>query len=97
MSLTLSFFIYRPFCYLICPFGFVSWIAERISLTRVKIDQDKCTDCGACVRACPTEAAKGIVSDRLFGPDCFSCARCLNVCPQDAIRYGSVFSKTSCG
>ena len=97
VSLTLALFIYRPFCHLICPFGFVSWIAERISLTRVKIDQGKCTDCGACIRACPTEAAKGIVSDRLFGADCFSCARCLNVCPQDAIRYGSVFSKTSCG
>jgi ferredoxin len=96
VSLTLSFLIYRPFCHLICPFGFVSWIAERISLTRVKIDQDECTDCGACIRACPTEAAKGIISDKLFGADCFSCARCLNVCPQDAIRYGSVFSKAPC-
>ena len=95
VSLTLSFFIYRPFCHLICPFGFVSWIAERFSLTRVKIDHDKCTDCGLCDRACPTQAAKGRVLDKLFAADCFSCARCLNVCPQDAIRYGSVFSKTS--
>jgi len=95
VSLTLSFFIYRPFCHLICPFGFISWIAERFSLTRVKIDHDKCTDCGACDRACPTQAAKGRVLDKLFAADCFSCARCLNVCPQDAIRYCSVFSKTS--
>jgi ferredoxin len=95
VSLTLSFFIYRPFCHLICPFGFVSWIAERFSLTRVNIDHDKCTDCGLCDRACPTQAAGGRVLDKLFAADCFSCARCLNVCPQDAIRYGSVFSKTS--
>jgi len=95
VSLTLSFFIYRPFCHLICPFGFISWIAERISLMRVKIEHEKCTNCGACIRACPSEAAKGKVSDKLFGADCFSCARCLNVCPVDAIRYGSVFSKTS--
>jgi len=97
LSLTIAFFVYRPFCHLICPFGFVSWIAERVSLTRVKVDHEKCTDCGACIQACPTEAAKGRVSDKLFGADCFSCARCLNVCPQDAIRYGSVFSKVSCG
>jgi len=97
VSLTIAFFVYRPFCHLICPFGFVSWIAERVSLTRVKVDHEKCTDCGACIQACPTEAAKGRVSDKLFGADCFSCARCLNVCPQDAIRYGSVFSKVSCG
>jgi len=95
VSLTLAFFIYRPFCHLICPFGFVSWIAEQISLMRVKIDHESCTNCGACIQACPTEAAKSRVSDKLFGADCFSCARCLNVCPQDAIRYGSVFSKTS--
>jgi len=94
-ALALSFFIYRPFCHLICPFGFISWIAERLSLTRVKIEHDKCTNCGACIRACPSEAAKGKVSDKLFGADCFSCGRCLNVCPVDAIRYGSVFSKKS--
>ncbi|RKY06538.1 MAG: hypothetical protein DRP65_11645, partial [Planctomycetota bacterium] len=81
---------------LICPFGLVSWIAEQISLTRVKVDHEKCTDCGLCINACPTQAAKGRVSDKLFAADCFSCARCLNVCPQDAIRYGSVFSKSSC-
>ena len=94
--LVLSFFVYRPFCHLICPFGFISWIAERLSLTRVNIDHQKCTNCGACIRACPTEAAKGKVSDKLFGADCFSCARCLNVCPVDAIRYCSVFSKAFC-
>ena len=26
--LTLAFFVYRPFCHLICPFGLVSWIAD---------------------------------------------------------------------
>jgi len=96
VSLALAFFTYRPFCHLICPFGLVSWIAEQISLTRVKVDHEKCTDCGLCINACPTQAAKGRVSDKLFAADCFSCARCLNVCPQDAIRYGSVFSKSSC-
>jgi len=96
LSLTLAFFTYRPFCHLICPFGFVSWIAERVSLTRVKIDNEKCTECGLCIKACPTQAAEGRVLGKLFAADCFSCARCLNVCPQDAVRYGSVFSKSSC-
>ena len=95
VSLALAFFIYRPFCHLICPFGFVSWIAEQISLTKVKIDHERCTDCGLCIKACPTQAAKDRVSDKIFCADCFSCARCLNVCPQDAIQYGSIFSKIS--
>ncbi len=97
VALALSLAIYRPFCYLVCPFGFISWIAERVSLTRVCIDDRKCTKCGNCVRACPSEAARGIVEQKTFGADCFSCARCLNVCPQDAIRYTSVFSRAAAG
>jgi len=87
-SLVLSLFVYRPFCYLICPFGFLSWVAERVSLARVRIDLAKCTKCGACVTACPSDAAKGMVEGKLFSADCTSCARCLNVCPHDLIRYG---------
>ncbi len=91
--LLLSFFTYRPFCQFICPFGFVSWIAERFSLFRVRVDKDKCTQCGACIKACPLEAAKGRVYRKRLPADCFSCARCLNVCPTDAIKYSSIFKK----
>ena len=86
-----SFIIYRPFCQFVCPFGFVSWIAERFSIFRVQIDHDQCTQCGACIKACPLEASKGRVARKKIPADCFSCARCLNVCPVDAIQYTSVF------
>ncbi len=88
-----AFIIYRPFCQLICPFGFISWIAERFSIFRIRIDKDKCTECGACLKVCPLEAAKGRVAGNKLPADCFSCARCLNVCPVDAIQYKSVFRK----
>jgi len=86
-----SFIIYRPFCQFICPFGLVSWIAEWFSINRIRIDKDKCTQCGACITACPLEAAKGRVAGNKLPADCFSCARCLNVCIFDAIKYISVF------
>jgi ferredoxin len=89
-----SFLVYRPFCQLICPFGFLSWVAERFSITRVCIDKEKCTQCGACITACPLTAAEGRVRGKIFPADCFSCARCLNVCPFDAIKYGYVFNKS---
>ena len=93
-----AFIIYRPFCQLICPFGFISWIAEKFSIYRIRIDKDKCTQCGACIKVCPLEAAKGRVAGTILPADCFSCARCLNVCPVDAIQYRSVFKKgtTNC-
>jgi len=88
-----SFFIYRPFCQFICPFGLISWVAERFSIFSVRIDKEKCTKCGACAKACPSEAAKGKVAENRLPADCFSCARCLNVCSVDAIRYASIFKK----
>jgi NAD-dependent dihydropyrimidine dehydrogenase PreA subunit len=93
LSLLAASLVYRPFCQFICPFGFISWITERFSIARVRIDKDTCTECGACIKACPLEAAEGLVYDKVLPADCFSCARCLNVCPVDAIQYKSVFKK----
>ena len=87
IALLVSFIIYRPFCQFICPFGLVSWIAERFSIFRIRVDKEKCTRCGACIKACPLEAAEGRVNGKKMPADCFSCARCLNVCPVDAIQY----------
>ncbi|MDD4785540.1 MAG: 4Fe-4S binding protein [Pirellulales bacterium] len=88
----LALLVYRPFCQFICPFGLISWLAERISLARVRIDTSRCNECGACIRACPLDAAKHRVAGRLLAADCYSCARCLNVCPHDAISYSVVFA-----
>jgi polyferredoxin len=93
LFLLLAFFIYRPFCQLICPFGLISWLAERLSIFRVQIDHEKCTECGACIKACPLEAAAGRVKGNKMPADCFSCARCLNVCPVDAIQYSASLKK----
>ena len=94
-ALGISLLAYRPFCQFICPFGFISWLAERLSLTRVRINADRCNKCGACIKACPLEAAKHKVDGKLFGADCYSCARCLNVCSQDAISYGPSLRRKS--
>jgi NAD-dependent dihydropyrimidine dehydrogenase PreA subunit len=94
-ALSGSFVFYRPFCQFICPFGFVSWIVEQISVFRVRTNKEECIKCGACIRACPLEAAEGRVYGRKLPEDCFSCARCLNVCPVDAIEYTSILKKKS--
>jgi NAD-dependent dihydropyrimidine dehydrogenase PreA subunit len=86
-SVVVGFFFYRPFCQLICPFGFLSWILERISLYRVSVDHEKCIECGNCDQVCPLSAADDRVKQKSFPADCFSCSRCLKACPADAIRY----------
>jgi polyferredoxin len=92
LALGLAVAVYRPFCQFICPFGFVSWLAERVSLVRIQVDHDRCGGCGACAFACPLESAKHMVEGRTFAADCYSCARCLRVCPDQAIDYRPVWS-----
>jgi ferredoxin len=87
LALAVGLVIYRPFCQFVCPFGLLSWFAEKLSLYRVRVNLARCSHCGACGIACPTGAAKHLIECRRFGADCYSCARCLRACPHDAISY----------
>ena len=84
-----SFFVFRPFCQFICPFGLYSWILENFAVNKIKVDYDKCTQCQQCVEVCPTEAMKDILDKRRkwFLPDCWSCGKCIEQCPTKAIGY----------
>jgi len=84
-----SFFVFRPFCQFICPFGLYSWVLENFAANKITIDPDKCTQCQQCVEVCPTEAMKDILIKRrkYFLPDCWSCGKCIEQCPTKAIAY----------
>ena len=87
ITLVLSLFFYRPHCHFVCPFGLYSWFLEKISIFRIRINREKCTDCKACVKACPGFAMKGIYKEAKLPPDCFSCGECLLTCKFDALSY----------
>jgi len=92
--LGVSLAVYRPFCQLVCPFGWYSWFFERFSLFGVRIHRRRCTRCFGCAHVCPLEAARGRLEGWAFPADCFSCARCLRVCPADAIDYGPLWRRS---
>ncbi len=75
-----SVFVYRPWCTLLCPFGFLMNLTSRFSIFKLKLNKN-CIDCAACTKKCPTsQAHKGSKM-----AECYWCGRCLNACKKDAI------------
>ncbi len=91
ITMVTGLFIFRPFCYLVCPVGLLSWILEHFALTRVKLDRAKCTDCGICERKAPCPTVPAIMAEKWSQPDCHACGQCIEVCPEDALNFKKSF------
>lgn len=84
-----SFFVYRPWCHLACPFGLVGWFFERFSRVKIRVNESTCTKCLSCAKACPSDAMQAIVLKKKVLPDCFSCGTCIDVCPSKSISFST--------
>ena len=72
-------FCYRSFCRFICPLGAIYGMFNKLALISVKVDENRCNSCGACVRNCQMDVRH--VGDH----ECINCARCMSSCSQNAL------------
>ena len=72
-------FCYRAFCRFLCPLGAIYGLFSRFNIIGVKVDQDRCNHCGACVRGC------GMDVRRVGDHECINCGKCMDACNQGAI------------
>ena len=78
-----------------CPIAWISGLLNKVSLFKVKIDQDQCIACGKCDKACYiSQHTKG---HSLFKPGatnasahyaCSRCLKCVTACPTGALNLG---------
>lgn len=71
-------------CATFCPMGAFLSLFSKINLFEIRIDKEKCNNCGKCFRKCPLMAMK---SDKTTSITCSKCGKCVDDCPQDAISY----------
>lgn len=81
----LSMFSYRPFCKFLCPLGAVYGVFNPISLYHLRLDEEKCVDCGICKKTCKM----GIDPRKTpNSPECIRCGDCVRACPRGALTKG---------
>ena len=67
-------------------------------MAEIRIDQEKCTGCGACVALCSVThvyTLENKIAKVLSPSRCWECGQCVAVCPVDAITHSS-FSLEDC-
>jgi len=75
--------VYKNFwCRYLCPYGALLGLLSRLSPFKVRRNEEKCINCHACTRHCPTlidvESRKVVASE-----ECFGCMTCVSHCPSE--------------
>ena len=78
----------RAFCKYVCPIPVLQKITSRFALLKIEGSAQNCTDCGACVLACPMDirvADYARQGKRVISSECILCFECVNVCQDNAL------------
>ncbi|MDO9153840.1 MAG: 4Fe-4S binding protein [Paludibacter sp.] len=83
---TLAWVNGRIYCNTICPVGTVLGFVSRVSILKIRIDNDLCNSCGTCGRKCKASCID-TKSRQIDYSRCINCFDCIEVCSQDAVKF----------
>lgn len=86
-ALVLGWWVHRPFCRFVCPYGVLLGAFATVSLKRRRIVQEHCVKCGICEKTCPVNAIVRDPKTREFSISsfhCIQCNQCSSQCPTAA-------------
>ncbi|MFW6283720.1 MAG: DUF362 domain-containing protein, partial [Minisyncoccales bacterium] len=76
--------------------GIASRAGKKIlhTTTRGKVNKEKCTVCGTCIKYCPVDAISIENNEIVVDYDkCIGCGECVSVCPNDAVEVNEEDTK----
>lgn len=88
----LSYNYGRLFCNSLCPAGALLGLLSRVSLFRIVIDEETCTECNLCEKVCKARCIEADTK-RLDFSACVGCFNCIDVCPSVGLKYEAWWKK----
>jgi len=87
-----ALFVPLLWCRYLCPMGAALDPFSRAGALRVRRNEEPCTDCGACDRACPHAIPVSQVEE-VTARNCTNCLECVESCPVDGALELTWFGK----
>lgn len=81
-----AFHLGRTYCNTICPVGTLLGFISRFSLFKLRIDTEKCNNCGLCSLKCKAYCIDG-KNHQIDYSRCINCYDCVDNCRHQAISY----------
>jgi Pyruvate/2-oxoacid:ferredoxin oxidoreductase delta subunit len=75
-----------PVDLIVSPLSLAYYMGGRFFLAKMFIANNKCNNCGLCIKECPTSSIMYVRNRPYWKLTCESCMRCLNRCPERAIE-----------
>lgn len=82
LVLVSAVFVFRCFCRFLCPLGAFYALFHKVSVVGMKVDEEKCNGCNACIHHCRMDVK------RVGDAECIQCGECIGSCSKCAIRFG---------
>ncbi|MGA3014530.1 MAG: 4Fe-4S binding protein, partial [Bacteroidales bacterium] len=76
----------RWYCNNLCPVGTLLGIFARISVFKIKMDEEACTSCGLCAKECKAGCID-VKEKKVDFSRCIACFDCFKACPEEGIGY----------
>lgn len=79
----------RIYCNTICPVGTLLGLLARHAWFKIRIDTDKCVECGLCARHCKASCIDAL-HHRIDHSRCVVCGNCIGECRHGALSFSHV-------